>query len=111
MISDNLKGFLGICRKAGKISPGHDAAVAAIKQGKAFLAVTCTDSSSRLKREIADECAFKNRKVKYADASFTMEELSLAIGTRASVITVDDRGLAAKLYSIITGGYEYDKKI
>lgn len=110
-MTDKLRGLLGLCRRSGKISVGHDATVASVKGGKAFLAVTCLDSSKRLKREIADECAYNGRNVKYADADFTMQELSLAIGAKAGVIAVEDSGFADRLYECLTGGYEYDKKI
>lgn len=111
MINDNIKGFLGLCRRSGKISPGHDAAVASIKKGKAVLAVTCCDCSQRLKDEIADECSFNGRNVRYLNAAFTMQEAALAMGMRAGVFTVDDRNLADRLYGYLTGGNEYDEKI
>lgn len=111
MMTNELKGLLGLCRRAGKIAVGHDAAVGSVKSRKSFLAFTCSDSSQRLKREISDECSFKGRNIRYVDADFTMEELSLAIGTRAGVVSIDDRNFADKLNNLITGGYEYDKKI
>lgn len=100
MMTDNLKGLLGLCRRAGKMSIGHDAAVSSIKKRKAFLSITCCDASERLKKEIADECKFQNRNIPYVDANFDMKELSLCIGTRAGVISIDDRGFADKLNSI-----------
>ena len=36
-----------------------------------------------------------------------MSELGFAIGKKAGVISIDEEGFANKLYSIITGGYEY----
>ena len=111
MMAEKLKGLLGLCRRAGKLSVGHDASVTAIKGGKAFLAVTCADSSQRLKKEIADECAYNGRNVKYADSDFTMQELFTAIGAKAGVIAVEDSGFADRLYDYLTGGYEYDKKV
>ena len=40
-----------------------------------------------------------------------MKELSLCIGTKAGVVSIDDRGFAKKLYSIMNGGNEYGEKI
>lgn len=102
MMTDNLKGILGLCRRAGKMSIGHDAAVSSIKQRKAFLNITCRDASERLKKEIADECSFQNRNIPYVDAEFDMKELSLCIGTRAGVISIDDRGFADKLKTLLS---------
>lgn len=101
MMTDSLKGILGLCRRAGKMSIGHDAAVSSIKKRKAFLSITCCDASERLKKEIADECGFERRNIPYVDAKFDMKELSLCIGTRAGVISIDDRGFADKLNSIL----------
>ncbi len=102
MMTDNLKGILGLCRRAGKMSIGHDATVSSIKKRKAFLSITCCDSSERLKREIKDECAFEHRNIPYIDADFDMKELSLCIGTKAGVISIDDRGFANKLITILS---------
>lgn len=103
MITNELKGVLGLCRRAGKMSLGHDASVEMIKGRKAYLAITCSDSSERLKKEIADECSFDNRNIKYIDADFEMKELALTVGSRAGVITVNDRGFAQKLYNLMGG--------
>ena len=82
-MNNDLKGILGLCRRAGKMSLGHDAAVTSIKQRKAFLAITCSDASDRLKKEIADECGFDSRKTKFLTADFTMQDLGLVIGKKA----------------------------
>ncbi|MBR5320454.1 MAG: ribosomal L7Ae/L30e/S12e/Gadd45 family protein [Clostridia bacterium] len=107
MMNNNLNGLLGLCRKACKMSIGHDAVIGSIKQGKSKLAITCSDASPRLKKEIFDECTFNNRNIRFIDAPFTMSELGFAIGKKAGVISIDEEGFANKLYSIITGGYEY----
>ncbi len=108
MMTDNLKGFLGLCRKAGKMSLGHDAVITSIKKRKAKLVFTCCDASERLKNEMKDECSFDNRNIKYIDTSFTMKELSFCISSRAGVVSIDDYGFAEKLETILTGGYEND---
>ena len=101
MISDNLRGMLGLCRRAGKMSLGHDAVITSIKKRKAKLVITCCDTSDRLKREMQDECSYDNRNIKYIDVAFDMKELSLCINARAGVISIDDSSFAEKLYSII----------
>ena len=101
MITDNLKGLFGLCRRAGKMSLGHDAVVTSIKKRKAYLAITCSDASERLKREIMDECSFDGRNIKYIDASFEMAELALCISSKARVISIDDQGFAEKLITIL----------
>ena len=108
MISDKLNGLLGLCRRAGKMSLGHDAVITSIKKRKAKLVITCCDTSERLKREMQDECSYDNRNIKYIDVSFDMKELSLCINARAGVISIDDSGFADRMTEIITGGYVND---
>lgn len=108
MINDKLQGLLGLCRKANKMSLGHDAVITSIKKRKAQLVITCCDSSERLKREMQDECSYDNRNIKYMDATFSMKELSFCINARAGVISIDDNGFSKKIDSIIMGGNEND---
>ncbi len=110
MEADKIKGLLGLCRRAGKISAGHDAAVASIKSRRARLALISSDCSDRLKKEIADECGFDGRGIPLACSGMTMEETAAAIGRKAGVITIDDDNFAERLYDL-TGGNEYDEKI
>lgn len=106
MSENKLKGHLGLCRRAGKMSLGHDAAVTQIKKRKAFLAVCCKDASERLIREIRDECSFENRNVTFITADITSDKIYFYIGAKPKVFTVDDKGFADMLISDLTGGNE-----
>lgn len=97
----DLSGFLGLCRRANKMTVGHDAVVTSIKSGNSKLCIICSDASGRLKKEISEECGFNGRSIKFVDAPFTMSELSFAIGKKVGVISVDEEGFANKLYSMI----------
>lgn len=108
MIDNKLQGLLGLCRKAGKMSLGHDAVITSVKKRKSKLVITCCDASDRLKREMQDECSYDNRNIRYIGVSFTMQELSFCINARAGVISIDDSSFADKLYMILTGGNEND---
>jgi ribosomal protein L7Ae-like RNA K-turn-binding protein len=101
MMNDNLKGIFGLCRRAGKMSLGHDAVVTAIKKRNAQLVITCNDASERLKREIKDECSFDGRNIEYVDAPFGTDELAFCISSKAKVISIDDQGFAKKLITIL----------
>ncbi len=103
-MNNKLKGILGICRKAGKMSIGHDAVIGSVKNGHAKLVICCADASQRLKREISDECSYMDRDVPYEEAAFDKNALSLAIGNPAAVISIDDAGFAKKVYIEMTGG-------
>lgn len=101
MITVNLKGLLGLCRRSGKMSLGHDAVVTAIKKRKTYLVFTCSDASERLKKEIKDECSFDGRNIKYIDAPFGTDELAFCISSKAKVISIDDQNFADKLITIL----------
>ena len=103
MIDDKVKGLLGLCRRAGKLSIGHDASVSSIKKRNAYLAITCFDCSKRLKDEIFDECNFDGRNIPYIDSKILIEELNVSIGIRAGVITVNEKNLAKELRKLAGG--------
>ncbi|MDE5994594.1 MAG: hypothetical protein K2G60_03675 [Oscillospiraceae bacterium] len=106
MAENKLKGHLGLCRRAGKMSLGHDASVTQIKKQKAFLTVCCKDASERLVAEIRDECNFGGRNIKFITADITSEEIYFYIGSKSKVFTIDDKGFADMLISDLTGGNE-----
>ena len=72
MENDKALSMLGICRRAGKLSCGHDAAQTAIKTG------------------------------------YTMQEIGHATSLRSAVLTVDDRGLASRIQTILNIAYGED---
>ncbi|MCR4594286.1 MAG: hypothetical protein K5761_04465 [Clostridiales bacterium] len=103
-MNNTLKGILGLCRRAGKISVGHDAARDSVKRSRACLVICCSDASQRLIREMSEECSYNGRSISFVCAPFDKKDLSIAIGVSAAVISVDDAGFAGKIYSEMTGG-------
>ena len=106
MADSKIRGHLGLCRRAGKMSLGHDAAVTQIKKRTAFLAVCCKDASERLIAEIHDECGFAGRNVHFITADITSDEIYYYIGAKPKVFTINDKGFADMLESDLTGGNE-----
>ena len=87
-----LLQMLGLCRRAQKLSIGHDACKDAVRQKKAQLCLLCADASPRLHAEFQSLCASYD--VPVYEADWSMQALSHSIGTRAGVITIDDSGFA-----------------
>lgn len=106
MTDNKLKGHLGLCRRAGKMSLGHDATVSQIKNKKAHLVILCKDSSERLIKEIEDECTFNNRNIKSIKTELTSDDMYLIIGSKSKVFSIDDLGFANTLLKDLTGGIE-----
>ena len=100
-MNDPLLSLLGIARRAGKLSCGHDAAIEAIVKNKAQLCLYCTDASPRLQRELRHACTFQGKAVDCFLIPYEMQLLSNAIGTKAAVVTVDEAGFAKKLCALL----------
>ena len=100
MPEQKILSLLGMARRAGRLSLGHDAAEDAIVKNKAKLCLCCADASARLQREMQHACSYAHKSIPCLTLSFSMVTLSKAIGSRAAVVTVDDEGFAKRLGSL-----------
>ena len=96
-MNQNFCNNLGLCRKAGFISWGHDAAFEAIKHNKAKLILLTSDASQRLKNEFEKTSIYDGRNIEIIILPINMDELQNIIGVRAGVITVNDEGFTKLL--------------
>ena len=53
-----LRGLLGLCQRAGKLQSGGDMALAAIRSGKARVAVVDAQASANTVKKITDACIY-----------------------------------------------------
>ena len=103
-MEDKVLSFIGLCRKAGRLSSGHDAALEAVIKNKARLCLLTADASDRLVREFKKAAEYDGRRLDVIQTAYTMEQIRAATGLRAAVITIDDEGFAkktAKLYKAV----------
>jgi ribosomal protein L7Ae-like RNA K-turn-binding protein len=101
-MSDRVLSMFGLCRKAGKISLGHDASIASIKKGHAKICLLCKDISERAACELQRACANLNGgRTELIRTSFTMDEIRTATGFKAGVLTIDDEGFAKKISQLL----------
>lgn len=96
-MNDKFLNLLGMARRSGKLSLGHDAAISSIVKNKAKLCVISSEGSDRLKREMSHVCSFEGKNIPVLITKYETLELSKAIGSKAAVITVDDEGFAIAL--------------
>lgn len=99
-MNEKILSFFGLARRAGRLAPGHDAAIESIVKNKAKLCVLCLDASERLEREIRHACSYGGKNIPVIKAGFSAGELSKAIGTKAAVVSVNDEGFSKKLLSM-----------
>ncbi len=97
-MQNKLLSLLGLARRAGKLSLGHDPAVESMHTGKAFLVLTAADLSPRTQKSICFTA--QDTKTTLLTMAHTMDEIGAALGKRTGVIAVNDAGFANKLYAL-----------
>lgn len=108
MNNQKILSLLGLARRAGKVSLGHDAAIGAIVKNKAKLCVLSFEASSRLKSEFSHAAAFENKNIPLIILDEDMLSFSRAVGCKCAVLTVEDEGFSKKILSLyeMTDGKE-----
>lgn len=96
-IKDTM-GFLGICRKAGKLACGHDAVEETVVKSTAQFVFLAADASERLEREMVYACTYNGKNIPIMRTRCTMADFSAGIGKGSAVFSVTDTGFANKLY-------------
>ena len=95
-----LLSLLGMCRRAGKLSCGHDAAIGSLKNRSAALCILSSDASRRLREEMERELNFSHSDIPILTLDSTMEEIGHATGLRSAVLTVNDAGFARSMQKL-----------
>lgn len=104
-MNDRILSFLGLARRAGKLSLGFDPSVDAMIHGRTKLLLLCEDLSERSKSKILK--ITDRTKTKIIFLNISMNEVGMAIGKTSGIISVDDEGFAKKLVMLCedkTGG-------
>lgn len=101
MRKDKVLSMLGLARRAGRLSMGHDMAQQAIKRKKAKAVFLCADSSDRLKREFEKAAQQYANGIPVLKTDVTMDEIHYSVGSRAGVITIDDENFSSKIISLL----------
>lgn len=90
-------GFLGICRRAGKLACGHDAVKETIIKSTAQLVFLASDASDRIYREMRHACTYEGKNILVLRTPYTMADFAAGIGKKSGVFSVTDSGFATKL--------------
>lgn len=91
-----ILSMIGLARRAGKLSMGHDMALESLKKRKAKLIVFCSDVSPRLINEFEK----KNSNVPIIKSDITMDEVHFSVGKKVGVMTVDDENFSKRLIEL-----------
>ncbi len=107
MQNNKLLTLLGFASKARKLSFGMEGSIYSIKNGFAKLGIVASDISDKSKKEVKFFCDKNN--VSFIEIDFKIEELSHAVGKKAGILSVNDKGFADSIYRIYEGGNANDK--
>ena len=102
-MNDKFLNMLGLARRAGKLSPGHDASFESIQKGKAYACFLCCDASDRLKEEFDRTTKFEGRNIPLIQTEYSKSDLHAATGKEAAVFTINDEGFANTLIKLLGG--------
>lgn len=115
MSQNKLLSLLGLARRAGMLSLGHDPAIEAMQNRRTELVLVACDLS---KRTLKGVCAVAEQtQTTLLSLRETIEEVTAALGRRVGVIAVNDAGFANKMraeYKIdtmIRRNRSYDEEI
>lgn len=87
--------FLGLARKAGKLSLGADPTIESIKGRKAKLILLCEDLSVKSNQNIISlSCKYK---IETKNIPICMDQIKQSIGKRVGIIAINDSGFANKI--------------
>ena len=98
-MNDRLLSFLGLCRRARKLTIGAQVAVESIESKKSKLIIYALDFSSNSLKPVL-ETAEKND-VEALMINRSKDELSVSLGRLCGVLSVEDSGFAGKLSQMI----------
>lgn len=99
-INDKLLSFLGLCRRAGRMTLGNDVVIESMEKKNSNLVLLASDVSVRTKKGVLAKADGTNTEV--IDLKYTKDELSQALGKYAAVISIEDFGFAKKIRTLIT---------
>ena len=99
-MQNKYMSLLGLARRAGRLSMGHDTVMEAVKKKKSKLILFTSDTSERLREEITGEVERHCEEVRIRIIGETMEEIHYLLGYWAGVISVNDINFAVRILEL-----------
>lgn len=96
-MTDRFYNSLGLCRRAKKLTIGHDEVKDSVRNGKALLVLLTSDASERLENEMKNLTSC----IQIIRTDATMDDMQMHIGKKSAVFAVIDSGLKDLVLSTI----------
>lgn len=100
-MNDKLLGLLGIARRSGQITMGHDMAMGSVMQGNAKLVLICNNSSQRLVSEFERAVEVTKKGTKVLIMPYSIDVMHKAVGYKAGVFSINDQGFATRMEQLL----------
>ncbi|MDP4120271.1 MAG: ribosomal L7Ae/L30e/S12e/Gadd45 family protein [Bacillota bacterium] len=98
-MNNKILSFLGICKRAGRLTIGNDAVIKCIETRQSKLIIVANDISQKTEKGIISVCEMY--KINILRLQSSKDDLSMALGKYSAVISVNDEGFAKKLSKMI----------
>ncbi|MGN1201728.1 MAG: ribosomal L7Ae/L30e/S12e/Gadd45 family protein [Eubacterium sp.] len=102
MRKEKILSMLGLARRSGALSLGHDMVQQALLKKRAKLLLFCSDVSPRLISEFAKTIEKHNINTKVIKTDLTMDEIHYGVGYRAGVMTVNDENFSNRITELLS---------
>lgn len=96
---DKLLNFLGLCRRAGRLTLGSDMVLEAVRNREARLVLVTNDISKNTEKKVRKCC--EQNEIPILTLCRSTQELSFALGKLTAVAATADTGFAEKLSQLI----------
>ncbi len=100
-MNDRILSLLGLCRRAGKLVIGADPCIDSMTKGKAKLIIYANDFSQNSLKPVLIQA--HKQGVSVLKLNRGKDELSFSVGKLCGVLSVEDKGFADKLATLIEG--------
>lgn len=98
-MKDKLLPLLGLAKKAGRVTLGHDIVLESISKKKSALVLITSDCSPKSVKDIKEHCERSNVPVREID--LTKDRIKQFFNKEYGIISVDDKGFAKKMLSLL----------
>lgn len=102
MQKDKILSMLGLARRAGRLSMGHDAVIGSVRAKKAKLVLVCAEISQGTKKDIEFTVNKFSPHTPVAIADIAVGEIYSACGYKAGVVAVNDENFSNRIISLLS---------
>lgn len=95
--SNKILSILGLCKKSGNLALGFDACIESVKQKKSQIILITKDLSDNTKQKLFNQV---DTNLIYS-AELSMDEINDFLGKACGIISVNNKGFAKKIVSIL----------